>query len=42
VFQLSALGRGLGLERATTDGVERAMEGHVVAEGKLIGTYQRA
>ena len=41
-FKLYALDKRLGLApRATKAEVLKAMEGHVLAEGQLIGTYQR-
>jgi len=41
-FKLYALDAVLGLApRATKPEVVKAMEGHVLAEGELIGTYQR-
>jgi Raf kinase inhibitor-like YbhB/YbcL family protein len=42
VFKLYALDRTLELEHATKADVERAMQGHVLAESKLIGTYEKA
>jgi Raf kinase inhibitor-like YbhB/YbcL family protein len=41
VFKLFALDRTLDLSHPTKAEVERAMQGHVLAESKLIGTYQR-
>lgn len=42
-FKLYALDTVLDLEpsKATKDAVVRAMQGHVLAEGQLVGTYQR-
>ncbi|HIJ65963.1 MAG TPA: YbhB/YbcL family Raf kinase inhibitor-like protein [Candidatus Hydrogenedentes bacterium] len=41
-FKLYALDAELGLKpRATKKDVERAMKGHVLADGQLMGTYQR-
>ncbi len=41
-FKLYALDKLLGLKpRATKQEVLKAMEGHVLAEGQLMGTYQR-
>jgi len=41
-FKLYALDKELGLKPGSSKKeVERAMEGHILAEGKLIGTYQR-
>ena len=41
-FKLYALDRMLDLEPgATKTDVEAAMKGHVLAEGQLMGTYQR-
>lgn len=41
-FKLYALDRELGLEPgATKDEVVAAMEGHVIAHGQLMGTYQK-
>jgi Raf kinase inhibitor-like YbhB/YbcL family protein len=42
VFKLYALDRPLGLKRPTKAEVEQAMRGHVLAEAKLVGTYQSA
>jgi Raf kinase inhibitor-like YbhB/YbcL family protein len=42
VFKLYALDRTLELDRPTKKAVERAMQGHVLAETKLVGEYQRA
>jgi hypothetical protein len=42
VFKLYALDRPLGLApRASKFDVAKAMEGHVLAEGQLVGTYRR-
>jgi Raf kinase inhibitor-like YbhB/YbcL family protein len=41
VFKLYALDRRLDLPRPTKNEVERAMAGHVLAEARLVGTYQR-
>lgn len=41
VFKLYALDRKLGLARPTKQDVEGAMTGHVLAEAKLTGTYQK-
>jgi Raf kinase inhibitor-like YbhB/YbcL family protein len=40
VFKLYALDRPLELDHATKAEVERAMKGHVLAEARLLGTYQ--
>lgn len=41
-FKLYALDTELDLPpRATKQAVERAMRGHILAEGQLMGTYQR-
>jgi Raf kinase inhibitor-like YbhB/YbcL family protein len=41
-FKLYALDTALGLEPgATAEQVRQAMEGHVLAEGELMGTYSR-
>lgn len=40
VFKLYALDRPLELEHPTKADVEREMEGHVIAEARLTGTYQ--
>ncbi len=40
-FKLYALDRALELTRPTKLDVERAMEGHVLAEATLIGTYKK-
>jgi hypothetical protein len=41
-FKLYALDKALGLaEGAAKRDVEKAMQGHVLAEGKLMGTYKR-
>ena len=41
-FKLSALDTTLGdLGRATKADVEKAMAGHVVAQGQLVGTYEK-
>ena len=40
VFKLYALDQPLALDRPTKADVERAMAGHVLAEAKLVGTYQ--
>jgi Raf kinase inhibitor-like YbhB/YbcL family protein len=41
VFKLYALDTQLGLARPTKHQLEAAMAGHVLAETKLVGTYQR-
>ena len=41
VFKLYALDTELGLDHATKDDVERAMKGHILAEARLVGTYQK-
>jgi Raf kinase inhibitor-like YbhB/YbcL family protein len=41
-FKLYALDQPLQLDHPTKADVERAMQGHVLAEAKLIGTYQAA
>jgi Raf kinase inhibitor-like YbhB/YbcL family protein len=42
VFQLYALDRRLGLSPgATPHDFRRAIEGHVLAEARLVGTYRR-
>ena len=41
-FKLYALDRELGLEKPTKNELEAAMAGHILAETKLIGTYQKA
>lgn len=41
-FKLYALDVMLGLKEATKAELEEAMENHVVAEAKLMGTYQRS
>jgi Raf kinase inhibitor-like YbhB/YbcL family protein len=41
-FKVYALDTALGLDPgASKSDVERAMEGHILAEGRLMGTYQR-
>ena len=40
-FKLYALDRMLDLARPTRQEVERAMEGHVLAEATLVGTYHK-
>jgi Raf kinase inhibitor-like YbhB/YbcL family protein len=41
-FKLYALDTGLsGLKNPTKADLERAMDGHVVAQGQLLGTYQK-
>ncbi len=40
-FKLYALDRMLDLARPTKPEVERAMEGHVLAEATLVGTYHK-
>jgi Raf kinase inhibitor-like YbhB/YbcL family protein len=41
-FNVYALDTGLDLGgRATKEDLRRAMEGHVIIEGRLMGTYQR-
>jgi Raf kinase inhibitor-like YbhB/YbcL family protein len=40
VFKLYALDRTLDLDHPTKAQVEKAMRGHILAESKLIGTYQ--
>jgi len=41
-FRLYALDDTLGLEKgASSDEVRKAMQGHVLAEAELMGTYQR-
>jgi len=40
-FKLYALDRMLDLARPTKDEVERAMQGHVLAEATLVGTYHK-
>jgi len=41
-FKVYSLDTGLDLGgRATKDDLMRAMEGHVITEGRLMGTYQR-
>jgi len=42
MFKLFALDRALELESPTKADVERAMQGHILAEAKLVGTYQAA
>ncbi|MCA9677534.1 MAG: YbhB/YbcL family Raf kinase inhibitor-like protein [Myxococcales bacterium] len=41
VFKLYALDRTLELDHATKRDVEHAMRGHVLAEARLTGTYER-
>jgi len=41
-FKLYALDRELGLAKPTKQELEAAMAGHVLAETKLTGTYQKA
>ncbi len=42
VFKLYALSQRLpAIERATKAQVERAMRGHLLAEARLVGTYER-
>src|SRR5439155_22119692 len=41
-FKLYALDRELGLAKPTKQELEAAMAGHVLAEAKLMGTYQKA
>ena len=40
-FKLYALDKVLGLKRPSKAELERAMKGHVLAEARLIGTYQK-
>ena len=40
-FKLYALDRTLGLDKASKADVEKAMAGHILAQGELIGTYQK-
>ena len=41
-FKLYALDRRLpGLQRPTKADLERAMQGHVLAQAQLVGTYQK-
>jgi phosphatidylethanolamine-binding protein (PEBP) family uncharacterized protein len=41
-FKLYALGTRLpGLHRPTKADLERAMQGHVLAQAQLVGTYQK-
>jgi phosphatidylethanolamine-binding protein (PEBP) family uncharacterized protein len=41
-FKLYALGTRLpGLRRPTMADLERAMQGHVLAQAQLVGTYQK-
>jgi phosphatidylethanolamine-binding protein (PEBP) family uncharacterized protein len=42
MFKLYALDTTLALDRPTKADLEQAMRGHVLAEAKLIGTYQAA
>lgn len=42
IFHVYALDTGVGLsEGVSREDVEEAMEGHVLAEGRLMGTYDR-
>jgi Raf kinase inhibitor-like YbhB/YbcL family protein len=41
VFKLYALDQKLGLERPSKAELERAMQGHILEQAKLTGTYQR-
>ena len=42
VFTLYALDQKLAIDHPTRADVEKAMKGHVLAEARLIGTYERS
>jgi Raf kinase inhibitor-like YbhB/YbcL family protein len=41
-FKLYALDRTLELEQPTKAQVEKAMQGHILGHGELVGTYQKS